>query len=200
METPPFLQTAGDPLAIAVFASGTGSNFRTLLAHSEQGMLGRGCIVCLVSDRPDSGAVAHAVSRGLPTFTATHQELGGRKAFEEAALAFLASHGVRWIVLAGYMRLVGRTLLQAYEGHMINIHPSLLPHFPGLDAPAQALSAGVSETGVTVHYVDAGMDTGQIIAQTRVPILPNDSLAALTTRIHAAEHELLPRIVAQLCT
>jgi len=187
------------PLRIAVFASGTGSNFRQLLAHSERGNLGRGRVVCLVSDQPLSGAVKHATAMGLPCFAATHKASGGRPGFEAAALAFLKKQRIDWVVLAGYMRLIGQTLLEAYEGRMINIHPSLLPAFPGLDAPAQALAAGVRKTGVTVHYIDAGLDTGAIIAQMSVPICADDTLQTLMPRIHEVEHQLLPEVVRTLC-
>lgn len=187
-------------LPIAVFASGTGSNFRQLLAHSDQGLLERGRIVCLVSDQPGSGAVALAAERGLPCLALTHKAAGGRQAFEQAACAFLQVQNIAWVVLAGYMRLVGPTLLAAFSRRMINVHPSLLPQFPGLDAPLQALTAGVVQTGVTVHYVDAGLDTGEIIAQTPVAVYPDDTLSTLTARIHSAEHTLLPQVVRSLCT
>jgi len=184
---------------IAVLASGTGSNFRNLVECGRAGGLGEGRVVCLVSDRPDSGAVRWAEDQGIASWQATHKSLGGRDAWEAQAVAYLQQQQIDLIVLAGYMRLVGAALLLPWEGRMINIHPSLLPAFPGLHAPAQALAAGVAETGVTVHFVDAGMDTGPILAQRPVPVYPNDSLATLTARIHEVEHALLPCVVGQLC-
>jgi phosphoribosylglycinamide formyltransferase-1 len=105
---------------------------------------------------------------------------------------------VRWIALAGYMRLIGPTLLEPYRGRIVNIHPALLPAFPGKDAIGQALCAGVRVTGVTVHLVDEGIDTGPPIAQARVPIYPDDTAATLAERIHAVEHQLYPAVLAGL--
>lgn len=183
---------------IAVFASGAGSNFRNLLAAQARGDIGQWQIVCLVSDKPNCGAVAHAQAQGLPVWAHGQKAYGGKDAWESGVTAFLVSHHVDLLVLAGFMRLVGQTLLTAFEGRMINVHPSLLPAFPGLDAPAQALAAGVHETGVTVHKVDAGLDTGPIIAQMHVAIEPGDTLEMLVARLHRAEHELLPRVLREL--
>lgn len=105
---------------------------------------------------------------------------------------------IEWIFLAGYMRLIGSTLLHAYEGKIINIHPSLLPKFPGLDAIGQALENKASVTGVTIHYVDEGMDTGPIIAQESLPIYSNESRDSLTERIQTIEHQLYPEVIKQL--
>lgn len=187
------------PVRIAVLASGAGSNFRVLLRHSLEDDLGGGQIVCLLSDKPLSGAALHAAATDLPYYAETHKAHGGRAGWEQAALQFLQSQRVDFIVLAGYMRLIGGTLLTPYEGRMINIHPSLLPAFPGLDAPAQALAARAAETGVTVHYVDAGLDTGEVIAQRVVAIHEFDTLESLTARIHSAEHELYPSVVSAIC-
>lgn len=184
---------------IAVFASGQGSNFRRLADAAQAGDLAGGRVVLLVSDRPDCGAVAHARVSGLPVFARRHTEFGGRDGWENAVLRELASCRIDLIVLAGYMRIVGPTLLSAYGGRMVNVHPSLLPDFPGLHAVRQALLAGVAETGVTVHYVDEGVDTGPVIAQARVPILPGDTEETLTERVHAAEHALLPAVVRGIC-
>lgn len=105
---------------------------------------------------------------------------------------------VEWIFLAGYMRLIGETLLSQYEGRIVNIHPSLLPDFPGKDAIGQAYRAGVSKTGVTIHYVDEGMDTGPIIAQEEIERLPEETEEQLKTRIQAVEHRLYPNVINQL--
>jgi len=110
----------------------------------------------------------------------------------------LCAHDVQWIVLAGYMRLVGPTLLEPFRGRILNVHPSLLPEFRGKDAIGQALHAGVSTTGVTIHYVDEGMDTGLAIAQARIPIADDDTLDTLSKRIHAIEHALYPAVALGL--
>lgn len=184
---------------IAVLASGQGSNFRRLAAASRDGELAGGRVALLVSDQPSCGAVAHARALGLPVFARRHKASGGRDGWENAVLAELAAHRIDLIVLAGYMRIVGPALLAAYGGRTVNVHPSLLPHFPGLHAVRQALLAGVPETGVTVHYIDEGIDTGPVIAQARVPVLPGDTEEALLERVHAAEHALLPVVVRDIC-
>ena len=184
---------------IAVFASGAGSNFRRLRECGEIGLLGSGRVALLVSDKPTCAAVAYAHATGVPTVAVTHKEAGGKDAWERLMAAALQEHRVSLVVLAGYMRILGPTLIEAYAGRMINLHPSLLPQFEGLNAIDQALDAGVSETGVTVHYVDAGLDTGPVIAQERVPIYPSDTHDELAGRIHLAEHDLLPRVVRELC-
>ena len=192
-------QDADGVVRIAVFASGTGSNFRRLRECGEIGLLGSGRVALLVSDRPTCAAVAYAQATGVPTVAVTHKEAGGRNAWERLVLAALQEQRVSLVVLAGYMRILGAPLIEAYAGRMINLHPSLLPQFRGLNAIDQALEAGVSETGVTVHYVDAGLDTGPVIAQERVPVYQTDTHDELAGRIQRAEHDLLPRVVRELC-
>ncbi len=184
---------------IAVFASGAGTNFRRLCEAAQAGELSGGRIALLVSDQPGSGAVAYARESGYAVFTMTHREAGGRAAWEELALGALRAAGVDLVVLAGYMRLVGAGLLEPYAGRMINVHPSLLPQFPGLHAVRQALAAGVATTGVTVHQVDAGLDSGSVIVQESLPILAGDTEETLLRRLHAVEHRLLPQVVRSLC-
>ncbi|BCJ87150.1 phosphoribosylglycinamide formyltransferase [Effusibacillus dendaii] len=181
---------------IAVFASGSGSNLQVLLDRAGTGDLGMAEIVLVVSDKPDSKAVERAQRAGVETCAFIPRQFADKVAYETAILAALREKQVDFIVLAGYMRLVGPTLLEPFRGRIINLHPSLLPMFPGKDAIGQALAAGVAETGVTVHLVDEGMDTGPIIAQERVPILPEDTKESLTRRIQAVEHRLLPQVVA----
>ena len=188
-----------EPVPVAVFASGAGSNFRRLCEAAAAGELGAGRVALLVSDRPACGAVEQARRLGVPAFARTHRADGGRAAWEAAALERLRESRIELVVLAGYMRLVGETLLSAYGGRIINIHPSLLPHFPGLNAVGQALAAGAAETGVTVHFVDEGMDTGPVIAQAAVPVRADDTEESLLARVHAAEHRLLPAVVRDLC-
>ena len=121
------------------------------------------------------------------------------KAHYEGVIAEeLAKSRVEYLVLAGYMRLIGSTLLQLYPRRIINIHPSLLPHFPGKDAIGRALAAGAAETGVTVHYVDEGIDTGPVIAQERIAVVPGEGRADLEQKIHAVEHRLYPQVLRQI--
>lgn len=185
---------------IAVFASGEGTNARRLMELSRRGELAGGRVALLVSDKPGCGAVASARESGVPVFAFSVRDAGGMAAWERRAADALREEGVGLLVLAGFMRIVGPTLLSLYEGRIINVHPSLLPEFKGLDAVGQALSAGVGETGVTVHWVDANLDSGPILLQRRVPILPGDSRESLLARIHAAEHEALPEAVRLLCS
>jgi phosphoribosylglycinamide formyltransferase-1 len=185
---------------VAVFASGRGSNFAALLRAQAHGSLGGGRIVLLCSDKPDCNAVAIAHAAEVAVIARTFAGCGGRENWEMLVRSELQRHGVRLIVLAGYMRLLGAELVRAYAGRIVNVHPSLLPRFPGLDAIGQALRAGVMETGVTVHYVDEGLDTGPVIWQERVPVAPGDTEASLAERIHETEHRLLPQVVAQLCS
>ena len=186
-------------IRIGVFASGTGSNFLNLCGKADAGELAAGRIVLLLSDRPACGAVAYARERRCAVFAMTHRAAGGREAWEEMALAALREAGVDIVVLAGYMRLVGAGLLQSFAGRIVNVHPSLLPQFPGLNAVRQALEAGVEKTGVTVHHVDEGLDTGPLIAQESVDIVPGDTEETLSQRVHALEHRLLPAVVRMLC-
>ncbi|MBX5436379.1 MAG: bifunctional phosphoribosylaminoimidazolecarboxamide formyltransferase/IMP cyclohydrolase [Alicyclobacillaceae bacterium] len=185
-------------MPIAVFASGSGTNLQRLLDVERSDASWPASIRLVVSDKPGCLAVERARRAGVPVFAHSPREYPDKPAFERAVLAALREHGIEWVVLAGYMRIVGETLLGAYEGRMLNIHPSLLPHFPGRQAVRDALAAGVAETGVTVHFVDAGVDTGPIVAQERVAIDPGMTEEELLERIHAVEHELYPRVIRQL--
>ncbi len=184
---------------IAVFASGAGTNFQRLVESERAGELGYGHIVLLVSDKPSSGAVTVAKAAGIDIFAHTYKELLGKDDWEQAVLLELKQYDIQLVVLAGYMRIVGTNLIEAFSKRMINLHPSFLPDFKGLDAIGQALEANVDQTGVTVHYVDADLDAGPIIEQERVPIHSGDTHEELTLRIRRAEHELLPRVVKQWC-
>ena len=187
------------PLRLAVLGSGKGSNFRSIADAIAAGSLDAE-IRIVVSDVADSGILALAGERGIraefiaPGPFKTKLEL----AAEEHLVELLRESDVELVALAGYMRMIKPPLLDAFAGRIINIHPSLLPQFPGLEAWKQALMAGVPETGCTVHWVDAGMDTGAIIAQRRVPILPGDTPGSLHARIQREEHELYPEVIAQL--
>lgn len=182
---------------IAVFASGSGSNFQAIveqLRTKHQSVE----ISLLICDKPGAYVVERAKNLGVSSFVFPLKDFGSKEAYETAILEVLKEHEIDFIVLAGYMRLVGQTLLEAYEGKMVNIHPSLLPAFPGLHAIEQAWEAGVTETGVTVHYVDSGLDSGPIIEQQKVMVTEEDTLDTLEAKIHAVEHEMYPRIILEL--
>ena len=182
---------------LAIFASGSGSNFEALvhaIRHNHWPIE----VACLICDQPDAYAQVRAAALNIPCHLFVLREYDSKEAYETAILTVLQSYDVSFVALAGYMKIIGPTLLAAYEGRMINIHPSLLPLFPGNSAIADALAAGVTQTGVTVHYVDSGIDTGAVIAQRVVPVEAADTLACLQMRIHAVEHQLYPEVLYQL--
>ncbi|GGF96793.1 phosphoribosylglycinamide formyltransferase [Paenibacillus albidus] len=180
---------------IAVFASGQGSNFATLIEAQNAGRLGAGRIELLVSDRPEAPVAQRAADAGIPSLLLRPKEFASRELYEVEIVAELQRREIGLIVLAGYMRLITPTLLEPYAGRIINIHPSLLPAFAGKDAIGQALDYGVKLTGVTVHFVDGGMDTGPVIAQRSVSVEENDTPESLAERIHQVEYELYPEVV-----
>lgn len=182
------------PLRVAVFASGSGSNFQRLAEAARDGEI-PAAIELLVCDRPSAPVVGRAAAFGIETFAFRPKDYPGKEAYERDILRRLEDKGIELVVLAGYMRLVTPVLIEPYYGRLINIHPALLPAFPGLNAVRQALDYGVKVTGVTVHFVDAGMDTGPIIAQRAVAVEPGDTEETLGARIHRTEHELLPEVV-----
>ncbi|MDP4086050.1 MAG: phosphoribosylglycinamide formyltransferase [Bacillota bacterium] len=182
---------------IAVFASGNGSNFQAIIDVIQMGELDAN-ISLLVCDRPGVYAIERAKKSGIPSFVFNPKEYSSKEDYEKDITTELKSLGVEFVVLAGYMRLIGPTLLNEYEGKIVNIHPSLLPDFPGKDAIGQALRSGVKVSGVTIHFVDAGMDTGPIIVQERVRIEDNETIESLQKKIHAVEHKLYPSILQML--
>ncbi|MHA0858039.1 phosphoribosylglycinamide formyltransferase [Paenibacillus sp. CMAA1364] len=181
---------------IAVFASGEGSNFQTLVDAAKAGLLGGAKVELLVCDKPQATVVTRAKDAGVPVYTFSPKSYASREAYEEEIVEQLEAMNVDLILLAGYMRLLTSVIVDKYSGRLINIHPSLLPSFPGTNAVVQALNYGVTITGVTVHFVDGGMDTGPIIAQKSIEINPNAHLDVLTSDIHAIEQELYPRVVS----
>ncbi|MEH7093655.1 phosphoribosylglycinamide formyltransferase [Neobacillus vireti] len=184
---------------IAVFASGNGSNFQAIIDVVKSGGL-EAEISLLVCDKPDAYAVDRANAARIPSFVFQAKEYAGKEEYEQAILTELKKYGVEFIVLAGYMRLLGPTLLGAYQGRIVNIHPSLLPAFPGKDAIGQALAAKANWSGVTIHYVDEGMDTGPIIIQERVRLEENETRDSLQKKIQQIEHKLYPEILQMLLT
>ncbi|MCX7717606.1 MAG: phosphoribosylglycinamide formyltransferase [Candidatus Sumerlaeaceae bacterium] len=184
------MESADEIIPVGVMLSGRGSNFEALLRKQCDGYFQRARIVCVVSDNPDARGLVTAKANGIPAYAIAPHAHPGKAAYENAVLQILLQHGVSLVVLAGYMRIVGRVLLDHFPGRILNIHPSLLPSFPGLHAQRQAIEHGVRFSGCTVHFVDAGMDTGPIIGQRVVPVLPDDTEDTLSERILAQEHEL----------
>jgi phosphoribosylglycinamide formyltransferase-1 len=184
---------------IAVFASGSGSNFQAIIEAIQEGKLDAQ-VSLLVCDHHDAFVIERANKAGIPSFVFQAKQYSSKEEYETEIILELKNRDVEFVVLAGYMRLLGPTLLNGYQGRIVNIHPSLLPAFPGKDAIGQAIRAGVQESGVTVHFVDEGMDTGPIIAQQSVSIDLNDTIESLQTKIHAVEHKLYPAVLQTLMT
>lgn len=180
---------------LGVLASGRGTNLEAIMAAIERGDLAARVAV-VVSDAPDAAALGRARSRGVPAVAVNPSGHPTRREFETTLVRTLRENGADVVILAGFMRLLGKTFLEAYQGQTLNIHPSLLPTFPGLEAQRQALDAGVKVSGCTVHYVDHGMDTGPIIAQRSVPVREDDTVETLSARILAQEHDLYWRAIA----
>ncbi|MFO0618454.1 MAG: phosphoribosylglycinamide formyltransferase [Polyangiaceae bacterium] len=177
-------------LALGVLISGTGSNLGAILAAVAEGRLDA-TVRVVASNKADALGLDRARNHGVPAVVLPHQAYADRAAYDAALVEVLRAHGVEWVVLAGFMRIVGPAFLGAFPGRVINIHPSLLPAFPGVDAQAQALARGVKVTGCTTHFVDGGVDTGPIIGQRAVRVEEGDTRDALAARILVEEHALL---------
>ncbi len=182
-------------MRLAVFASGRGSNFAALLKARAEGRLPEAEFTLLFSDKADARALDLAREAGIATLHLSPRDFENRTAYEQALVGHLRNHRVEGICLAGYMRLVGTPLLAAYPQRILNIHPALLPSFPGLHGHRDALQYGVKVSGCTVHFVDAGMDTGPVIVQRAVPVLDNDTEETLAARILEQEHQAYPEAV-----
>jgi phosphoribosylglycinamide formyltransferase-1 len=176
--------------SVGVLISGRGSNLEALLRRQQAGYFARARIVCVASNVPGAPGLDIATGAGIPAVAVAPQDFPAKRAYEEALVRTLEGYGVEWVALAGYMKIVGKALLERFAGRILNIHPSLLPSFPGLHAQQQALDHGVKVSGCTVHFVDAGMDTGPIIGQRAVPVLDCDDDDSLSARILEQEHQL----------
>lgn len=179
---------------VGVLASGSGTNLQALLDACADPSF-PAAVVVVGSDRPAAFALERARAAGVPTFAVLRRDHPDREAFDRAMAGRLRDHGVEWVCLAGYMRLATPAFLDRFPGRVLNIHPSLLPAFPGLHAQQQAFDHGVKVAGCTVHLVDSGTDTGPIVAQAAVPVGADDDAEALRLRILAAEHALYPRVL-----
>jgi len=184
-------------MKIGVLVSGAGTNLQALLDAQARGELAPAEIAVVVSNRPQAQALARAAAAGVPAEIVEHAGLA-RIEFETRLLDALARHAVEAVVLAGFMRVLTAHFVERFPLRIVNTHPSLLPAFPGADAPAQAIAHGVKLSGVTVHFVDTSVDGGPIIAQAAVPVEDGDDAAALHARIQREEHRLLPSVVQRL--
>ena len=186
-------------MQLAILISGRGSNLEAILGAIERGELdATPCVV--ISNRPEASGLERARKRGIPTEVISHRDYGSRQSFDAAIVEALRGRRTEVVALAGFDRIVSRVLLEAFGGKVVNIHPALLPAFPGLHAQRQALEHGARITGVTVHFVDEQMDHGPIIAQVAVPIRDEDTEETLSERILAEEHRLYPLALQRLCS
>jgi phosphoribosylglycinamide formyltransferase-1 len=186
-------------LRLGILGSGKGSNFVAIQRAIAAGLL-PATIEVVISDLPAAGILTHARQFGLPALAlpASRYKTRLEPELESHLVELLRSHQVEWVILAGYMRVVKAPLLEAYPNRILNIHPSLLPQFKGLEAWKQALEARVPETGCTVHLVNAAVDGGKILGQARVPLLPEDTAESLHARIQLEEHRLFPEVLRQI--
>ncbi|MCL5984955.1 MAG: phosphoribosylglycinamide formyltransferase [Actinobacteria bacterium] len=182
---------------IVVLASGNGSNFQAIIDAIDRGEI-NAMISALITNNPDAYALKRAHKHGIPSVLIKPSEFGSREEYDDALLDALMEMDPDLIVLAGYMLLLGKRIVTKFKGRIINIHPALLPSFKGTHGVRDAFEYGVKITGVTVHFVDEGIDTGKIIAQEAVAILDDDTLKALEERIHKVEHKLYPQTIAEL--
>jgi phosphoribosylglycinamide formyltransferase 1 len=181
-------------IVLGVLVSGSGTNLQAILdAIRERTLDARLAVV--VSNVPEAKALDRARAANVETVVVDHRGFADRAAFDAAVVEVLRARGVELVVLAGFMRLLTPALLDAFPMRIVNVHPALLPAFPGIHGQRQALEYGVRVAGCTVHFVDRGTDTGPIIAQATVPVLDDDDEATLTARILVKEHELLPRVL-----
>lgn len=179
---------------VGVLVSGGGTNLQAILDAARAPDYPAE-IALVFSNVAEAGGLERARRAGVPTASLSHRGWPDRASFDAAVVDLLRQHGVEWVCLAGYLRIVTPTLLGAFPWRVLNIHPALLPSFPGMHAQRQALEAGVRVTGATVHLVDAGTDTGPILAQGAVPVLPDDTEATLSARVLQVEHRLYPMVL-----
>ncbi|MEX2355797.1 MAG: phosphoribosylglycinamide formyltransferase [Thermaerobacterales bacterium] len=179
---------------LAVLASGRGTNLQSILDAAAHGSLGAK-VVLAVSDRKGAPALQRARRAGVSACFLDPSAVAGRAGYDRALCDLLLGHDVELVALAGFMRILGPDLIDRYPQRIMNVHPSLLPAFPGLNAPQQAIDHGVKVSGCTVHFIDHGIDTGPIILQEAVPVLPGDDAGALQRRIQVVEHRLFPQAI-----
>lgn len=182
---------------IAVFASGNGSNFEAIAKAVSQKRIDAE-IAVLFCDKKDAYVLERAEKYNVPTLSFSPKDFSDKVAYENEIKKAMVAYEVELIIMAGYMRIVGSTLLEAYPKRIINIHPSLLPSFPGLHGIKDAFDYGVKVTGITIHYIDEGVDTGPIIAQATTEVKADDTFERLETKIHELEHYWYPKVLAEI--
>jgi phosphoribosylglycinamide formyltransferase-1 len=182
-----------------VLVSGNGSNLQAILDAVRDKRLAAS-VRLVVSNQPSAHALTRARQAQVPACCIPHRDFASREDFDRSVVSALRAAAVEWVVLAGFMRLLTPYFLAEFPNRILNIHPSLLPAFPGVNAIGQALQAGVRETGCTVHLVDQGLDSGPILAQAAVPVLEGDTEDSLAQRVHAAEHQLFVDTLRRLST
>ncbi len=183
------------PLTLGVMASGSGSNFEAIAQAIDQGKLDAR-IAVVIYNNPNAKVAERAKRLGIPAKLLDHRRFDSRESLDDAIAAQLQGYEVDWVIMAGWMRKVTARLLSAFPGHILNIHPSLLPSFPGIHSVEQALNAGVKITGCSVHIVELVVDSGPIVMQAAVPVLPEDSVETLQARIQVQEHRIFPQAIA----
>ena len=184
---------------IVVLISGNGSNLQALIDAEQRGELGGGQIVAVISNRADAYGLTRARNADLAAEHLSHKDFADREAFDAALMARIDNYQPDLIVLAGFMRILTPAFVRHFAGKMLNIHPSLLPKYPGMHTHARALEAGDSEHGASVHFVTEGVDEGPIILQARIAVMENDTPETLQQRVHQIEHQLYPRAVRMIC-
>jgi phosphoribosylglycinamide formyltransferase-1 len=183
-----------DVLKIGVLASGSGTNLQAIMDSIEEGRL-RAEIACVLSNNSAAFALERAKRHGITSLHIDHRLYASREAYDSALVDTLTEYGVGLVILAGFMRIITPVLLDAFPFSVMNIHPALLPAFPGLHAQRQAIDYGVKVSGCSVHFVDAGTDTGPIIIQSTVPVLETDTESSLSARILTEEHRIYPEAI-----
>ena len=182
---------------LGVLISGRGSNLKAIIDAIEQRRL-NAAIAVVISNRADAAGLEHAAKAGIETFVISHTAYNSREAYDRALVDELAKRDVSLVCLAGFMRLLSPLFIDSFPNRILNIHPSLLPKYPGLHPQQQALDDGASESGATVHFVNKDLDAGPIVLQQPVPVLPGDTADSLAARILAVEHELFPRAIEKV--
>lgn len=177
---------------IAIFISGSGTNMENLIKVSKAGKIPGAAISLVISDQPTAGGIDKARKLGVPVQVVERNKFGSKKDFEAQIFHLIDEARIDYLVLAGYMRILSNDFVRRYPGRIINVHPSLLPAFPGAHGIKDAFEAKVKETGVTIHFVDEGVDTGPIILQRKVPVAAGETLESLEAKVHAVEYEIYP--------
>lgn len=185
--------------SIVVLVSGNGSNLQTILDHCEQGLI-KGNVSAVFSNKDDAYALERANNSDVPAFFVNPKEFADRDAFDAELMAQIDQHQPDLIVLAGYMRILSADFVQHYAGKMLNIHPSLLPKYPGLDTHQRAIDNGDEEHGASVHFVTPELDAGPVVLQAKVPVFADDTAEDVASRVHEQEHMIYPMVIQWFCT